>query len=137
MKSSVNKSVGLAMLIFMNLIVAASGQNSEIDQLRSAVKAMQETINNLSTNLANANARLAEIEKQSKAAQAAPVEASGVPPATHPGAMPNVKPEPPKSDLADETTPIPYQDTINEDAAGAARPGNAPIDPTYQGFMQL
>jgi len=39
--------------------------------------------------------------------------------------------------LSDDTTQIPYQDTIKEDDLSAPRPGNAPLDPSYQGFMQL
>ena len=40
-------------------------------------------------------------------------------------------------DLADTATLIPFRDSIKEDDVGAARPGNAPSDPSYQGFMQI
>ena len=60
----------------------------------------------------------------------------GVPPAAHPGA--DLKPEAqPPDDLADDTTQIPYRDTVKEEDLSAPRPGNAPLDPSYQGFMQL
>ncbi len=116
--------------------MAARAQSSEIDQLRSSVKMMQDTIYSLSTNLANANARLAEMEKREQKPKV-PSEQSGVPPASHPGAAPDLKAEASKSDLADTATPIPYRETSKEDDLGAARPGNAPLDPSYQGFMQL
>src|SRR5882672_12229948 len=110
MKRSSNQTMALASVLLISAGTAAYAQSSEIDQLRSAVKSMQDTIYSLSTNLANANARLAEMEKKEKQPRA-PVEQPGVPPPTHPGAAPDLKAEASKSDLADATTPIPYRET--------------------------
>src|SRR5262249_7936003 len=130
MKRSINQVVVLTTVVIMGASLGAHGQNAEIEELRSAVKSMQETINSLSTNLANANARLAEMKNQPKPPQ--PTQpaavAPGVPPSTQTGVSPDLKPESSKSGLADATTPIPFRDTISEDNLGATRPGNAPLD---------
>jgi hypothetical protein len=107
--------------------------SNELDQLKSTVKAMEQTIQEM-------NRKITDMEKERTAPPTAAVPPQapvpGVPPPTHPGADLMPKAEPP-SDLADSTTEIPFQDTMKEDNVGAPRPGNAPLDPTYQGFMQL
>ncbi len=108
---------------------------NELEKLKSTVKAMDQTIQEM-------NRKIAEMEKQKAAPPSTPTAKSepavpGVPPATHPGASPLLTAEAAKSNLADETTQIPYQDTMSEDQLSAPRPGNAPLDPSYQGFMQL
>ncbi len=140
MKRFINQTMTLGVVILMSGGVAARAQDTELDQLRASVKSMQEAINNLNTNLAKANAKLSELEKEQQqrvAPQPAPPEQSGVPPSPQPYEWPSLKPDPSKSDLADATTQIPDRDTINEDNLGAARPGNAPLDPTYKGFTPL
>ena len=109
---------------------------SELEQLKSIVKAMEQTIQ-------EQNRRIEQLEKQAKAApppvQPATVEpvTPGVPPPTHPGADVKPKAQAPADELADATTQIPYQDSMKEEDLVAPRPGNAPLDPSYQGFMQL
>jgi len=108
---------------------------NELEKLKSTIKAMEQTIQEM-------NRKIAEMEKQKAVPPPPPTAQSepavpGVPPATHPGAVPSLKAEVPKEDLADSTTRIPYPDTMNEESLGAPRPGNAPLDPSYQGFMQL
>jgi hypothetical protein len=115
----------------------APAQDSEMEQLRSSMKSMQETINILTTNLANSNARLEELEKRTNAPRPTPAEQPAVTVTSEAIAKSSPKPEASNSDLADATTPIPYRDTISEDNLGAARPGNATLDPTYKGFTQL
>ncbi len=108
---------------------------AELEKLKTTVKAMEQTIQEMSR-------KIADLEKQPKTApppaQPVPPEPliPGVPPPTHPGADLKLKAQPP-DDLADGVTQIPYQDTVKEEDVGAPRPGNAPLDPTYQGFMQL
>lgn len=108
---------------------------SELEKLKATVKAMEQTIQEM-------NRKIAELERQPKAvllpAQPIPTEpvVAGVPPPHHPGADAELKARPPE-DLADGVSLIPYQDTMKEEDLGAPRPGNAPLDPTYQGFMQL
>ena len=123
------KTLSLAIaLLFVGLPRLVIGQEtSELEKLKATVKTMEQTIQEM-------NRKIAEMEKQKARPEPA---VTGVPPPTHPGAMPTLKAEPPKEDLADATTKIPYQETMNEESLGAPRPGNAPLDPTYQGFMQL
>jgi len=115
--------------------LAPAQDATELDKLKSAVKSMEQTIQEL-------NRRIADLEKQPRATppdiQPAPPAppTPGVPPPTHPGADVKPKAQPP-GDLADGVTQIPYQDSIKEDDVSAPRLGNAPLDPTYQGFMQL
>lgn len=137
MKRFIHRTLALAAVVLMISGAPARAQDSEVDQLRSSMKSMQEMINNLTTNLANANARLAELEKKTNTPLPDPAEQPAVAATTETVATPAPKADASKSDLADATTPIPYRDTINEDNIGAARPGNAPIDPTYEGFMPL
>ncbi|HOB98674.1 MAG TPA: DcaP family trimeric outer membrane transporter [Verrucomicrobiota bacterium] len=107
----------------------------ELEQLKSTLKSMEQTIQEL-------NRRIADLENQPKvvppAVQPVSLEPAvpGVPPAAHPGA--DLKPRTlPPDDLADDTTQVPYRDTVKEEDLSAPRPGNAPLDPSYQGFMQL
>ena len=108
---------------------------SELDQLKSTVKQMEQTIQEM-------NRKITEMEKQratpAPAVQPEPT-VSGLTPATHPGdaSLPLPKAGGSKSGLADKSTQIPDQDTIHDDQLSSPRPGNAPIDPSYQGFMQL
>ena len=119
--------------------IARAQDASELEKLKSAVKSLEQTVQEL-------NRRIAEMEKQSKAAPtpaqvAQPVPsdqaAPAMPPAMRPGALSSVPAEAAKSDLAEEASPIRYQDSMSEDQLSAPRPGNAPLDPTYEGFMQL
>jgi hypothetical protein len=112
------------------------GQDAgELDKLKSTVKSMEQTIQEM-------NRKIADLEKQSEAAPlppqpAPPPPVPGVPPSMHPGADLKPKVPPPADELADGTTQVPYQETMKEEDLGAPRPGNAPLDPSYQGFMQL
>jgi len=98
-----------------------------MSELKSTVKAMEQSIQEM-------NRKIAGMKNQKARPEPA---VSGVPPATRQGALPSQKAEPPKDDLADATTQIPHQERMNEESPGARRPGNAPLDPSYQGFMQL
>lgn len=107
----------------------------ELEQLKSTLKSMEQTIQEL-------NRRIADLENQPKvvtpAVQPVSLEPAvpGVPPAAHPGADLKQRTQPP-DDLADDITQVPYRDTVKEEDLSAPRPGNAPLDPSYQGFMQL
>lgn len=113
------------------------GQDAgELEKLKSTLKTMEQTIQEL-------NRRIADLEQQPKAVPPpvqplppAPTPPS-VPAATHPGADLKPKAQPPGDELSDGTTQVPYQDSVKEEDLSAPRPGNAPLDPTYQGFMQL
>lgn len=108
---------------------------SELEMLKATAKSMEQAIQEL-------NRRIADLEQQPTAAPLpaqplVPAQAvPGVPPSTHPGADLRPRDVPP-DDLSDGTTQIPFYDTMKEDNVGAPRPGNAPLDPSYQGFMQL
>lgn len=140
MKSLKHHRRGKSLVLVGAILVAGppalvyAQDNSELEKLKSTVQSMEQSIQELKN-------RIVEMERQ-KAAPipvAAPRQAPvpGVPPPTHPGAAPLGKAEPPELDLADQVTRIPSQDTIREDQVSAPRPGNAPLDPSYQGFMQL
>src|SRR5262245_57546624 len=94
-------SLAIALLGIGQPRLVIGQEAGELEKLKATVKAMEQTIQEM-------NRKIAEMEKQ-KAASAPAV--SGVPPATHPGALPSLKAEAPKEDLADATTQIPYQDT--------------------------
>jgi hypothetical protein len=127
-----------AALLFLGMPLPSHGQQTnELEGLKSTIKSLQQTIEEM-------NRKIAELEKQQKAsppAPATPLEKPipGVPPPTHPGQITDqkVKSTPPAADLSDGTVPMLYQDTVKEDELAAPRPGNAPLDPSYQGFMQL
>src|SRR5438046_2262650 len=136
-KHLTSKTLSLAItLLLVGLPRLGLGQEAnELEKLKSTVKTMEQTIQEM-------NRKIAEMEKQRAVPSPAPAAqpepaVPGVPPATHPGAAPSIKAEASKEDLADAKTQIPYQDTMNEESLGAPRPGNAPLDPSYQGFMQL
>jgi hypothetical protein len=116
----------------------ASAQNSpELDQLKSSVSVMEQTIQELKN-------RIRELEQRQPASPAVPAPS---PVATTPPA-PSVTTDATAkaaaqlrttapADLADHDSPMKHRDTVMEDNAAAPRPGNAPIDPTYAGFMPL
>lgn len=120
-------SLGIALLSLGLPRLVIGQETNELEKLKSTVKTMEQTIQEM-------NRKIAEMERQKAVPEPA---VSGVPPATHPGATPSLKAEAAKSDLADATTQIPYQETVSDDQVSAPRPGNAPFDPSYQGFMQL
>jgi len=109
----------------------AQGQvTNDLEKLKATVMAMEQTIQEL-------KGRIADLEKQPNAAPPAVQAVSGVSPATPPGAEVKPKTQAPANELADGMTQIPYQDSVKEEDLSAPRPGNAPLDPTYDGFMQL
>lgn len=115
--------------------LAQAQDAAELEKLKASVKAMEQTIQEM-------NRKIADLERQPKTAPppVQPVSPEpvipGVPPPSHPGADGKLISQP-RDDLADGFTQIPYQDTMREEGLSAPRPGNAPLDPSYQGFMQL
>ena len=117
---------------------------AELEQLKTTMKSMEQTLKSMQQLIDEQNRKIAELEKQQRAAPLAPIVTTerampGVPPPTHPGQALELKTNitPPTHDLSDDQSPIQYQETVKEDELAAPRLGNAPLDPTYQGFMQL
>jgi hypothetical protein len=130
-------------LTFAALILPVRAQSSaEVEQLKATVAAMEKTIAEMKAKIekweaketaqtVSTNPPPAATTAAKPAAPGAPAVASATDPAT------KVKLEPTAAGLADHGSARVHHDTISEDNAGAARPGNAPIDPTYAGFMPL
>ena len=124
---------------------AVRGQAAaDLEQIKAAMKSMEQTMKSMQQLIDEQNRKIAELEKQQKATTTPPmaemeIPVPGVPSPTHAGHTPEMKqkPEPPAGALSDAQTLLQYQDTVKEDDLAAPRPGNAPLDPSYRGFMQL
>lgn len=137
-------SMTLRRLVAVGLIAAgspptATAQNAgELDQLKSTVSSMEQTIQELKN-------KIRELEQRQDAATrtTAPSPATAATqPATTPGsslpataAAAPAKPTP--GDLEDHDSAMKHRQTVSGDNVAAPRPGNAPMDPTYAGFMPL
>jgi hypothetical protein len=104
---------------------------SELEELKTKAAEMEKAFEEL-------KGRIQRIESQQGGAPA-----TNPPPATVAPAAPSAAPAiaaaktPPADDLADHGSARIHRDTLSEDNVASPRPGNAPIDPTYEGYMQL
>ncbi len=106
---------------------------SELDTLKSAVSNMEKTILELKQQIRQLE------QRHAPATAVAPVTAPATAPAAVPAVDQTIVPDKrqPGDDLADRTSPMRHRETIAGDNLAAPRPGNAPIDPSYAGFMPL
>ena len=118
---------------------AAPAQNtSELDQLKSAVSSMEQTIQELKNKIRELEQRQAPSTHPATATPSAPVApASTVPVTASIDAATSTPTSPKPGDLSDRDSVMRHRETVLDDNSAAPRPGNAPMDPTYKGFMPL
>lgn len=103
-----------------------SSTSSEEDnaRLRAAVEENQRTIAELKKQLEESNSKhekdLKSVREDLKAVPGAPGSASAQ-----------------DASLADHGTVLPYTPSVHNEHLSAPRPGNAPLDPEYEGFFQF
>ena len=124
----------LAVLLAQVARLHATAQGvAELETLKSAVSNMERTIFDLKE-------KIRQIEqRQSPATEVVPAAAQESTPSAVPARDKATAPvtRQPADDLADRTSPMRHRETIAGDNLAAPRPGNAPIDPSYAGFMPL
>jgi hypothetical protein len=103
---------------------AAFAQTSDIEQLKSAVRELQKTVN-------QQNAKIAELEKAK----------SGTPPpplAEKDKSLSQILKEAGQpSEPVGEKAPVPYRQTLKDEQEAAPRAGALTMDPKYQGYMHV
>jgi hypothetical protein len=122
----------VTLLLTLALAPTAFAQNSELEELRAAVRTMQKTIE-------EQNARIATLEKQQREQNAAPAQArkpANSRSVTVAGATI------PIADLPASATPKERAGVRDKDAFldlqhAAPRPNNAPLDPKLKGFIAI
>ncbi len=138
-----SKRLGLALmgslLAGATPLTAPAQDASELDRLKAAVSAMEQTIQELKGQIHNLETR-----QQPGSPVPAPTATAPSPAPTPSTTTPSVAPGSahvpatvPKGDLSDRESAMRHRETVMEDNHAAPRPGNAPIDPTYAGFMPL
>lgn len=116
-------------LIFLTALLAGGvlyGQNSELEQLKEAVKSMQQTIDQMKQ-------KLADLEKE-KAQPPAQVVTNAIE-ATSPSVQTLEKVAEGKA--IGEKSPITYRGALNDQQDAASRPKDYTLDPTYHGFIPV
>ncbi|MBE7498225.1 MAG: porin [Verrucomicrobiaceae bacterium] len=101
----------------------AESEAAELARLRATVAQMEKMMQRM-------QGQIAELQRKSSAPAAKPL-----PPQTAKPAQP--KPVPDTHQLSDAKSTMRHRDTVTGDNLSAPRPGNAPIDPSYKGFMQI
>jgi hypothetical protein len=107
-------------------VVPVWGQNAELEQLKEAVKAMQQTIDQMKQ-------KIADLEKQ-KAQPPAPVVTNALE-ATSPSVHTLEKVA--EGQAIGEKSPVTYRGALNDQQDAASRPKDFTLDPTYQGFVPV
>jgi len=113
---------------------ALAQDNAEVDRLKSAVSEMEKMILQMK----------GQIDELQKRQPAPPATTTVTPAATNPppaaatkAVTVTDKPVASEANLADQDSRMRHRDTVLGDNVAAPRPGNAPVDPTYAGFMPL
>src|SRR3954470_14052032 len=101
-----------------------SAQNSDIDQLKSAVQQMQQTIK-------AQNAKIEELEK---------AKATTSPPAQNDKSLSQIVKEtdhPATVTVVGHQSAVPYRATLKDEQEAAPRPNDLIMDPKYHGYMPV
>ncbi|MGE4180743.1 MAG: DcaP family trimeric outer membrane transporter, partial [Limisphaerales bacterium] len=117
----------------------ATAQNSaELDQLKTTVSSMERTIQELKDKIRELEQRQGSVPRQVDPSSAVTATARPTPaPDSAPSTAAATSQKPAPSDLEDHTSAMKHRETVSGDNVAAPRPGNAPMDPTYAGFMPL
>ena len=118
-------------LIILTALLAAgsspvSAQNSELDQLKAAMKSMEQTIEQMKQ-------KIAELEKQRTQAPA-PVATNALEKTSESiQTLEKVA----AGEAIGEKSPITYRGAMNDQQEAASRPKDYTLDPTYRGFIPI
>lgn len=110
----------------------AESEAAELERLRATVARMEMMMQQM-------QGQIAELQQQNKSAaraalssRPAPAQANGPV-----NVVAKSSPAPETARLSDSESKMRHRDTVTGDNLSAPRPGNAPIDPSYKGFMQI
>jgi hypothetical protein len=113
----------------------ATAQNaSELDQLKTAVSSMEQTIQELKSKIRELEQRQ---DTATRTASPSPTTTMTQPAAVSASPPTAAIAKPVPGDLEDHDSAMKHRQTVSSDNDAAPRPGNAPMDPTYAGFMPL
>jgi hypothetical protein len=122
MKSSTLKIVSMTAALLTASALRGPAQNSELDQLKQQVQAMEETIQQMKQ-------KIADLEKQ----KTAPPLTNAV--ATSPSVQTIEKIA--QGQTFGTQSPITFRDALNDNQVPATRPKDYTLDPKYQGFVPV
>jgi hypothetical protein len=105
----------------------AEDDAAELARLRATVMRMEKAMQEM-------QGQIAQLQKQKTAPTPTRVAASSAPP---PADVVKTKPVPEAAGLNDSKSTMRHRDTVTGDNLAAPRPGNAPMDPSYKGFIPI
>jgi hypothetical protein len=126
MKLKTTKTLIIAGALLVAGSVPAPAQNSELDQLKEQMKAMEQTIEQMKQ-------KIADLEKQK--AQAPAVTGTNALEAKSASIQDLEKISEGKT--IGEKSPVAYRGALNDQQEAATRPKDFTLDPTYQGFIPV
>jgi hypothetical protein len=126
MNQRTTKRLAFTLAVTLAGAVAASAQNSDLDQLKQTVKSMEQTIQEMKQ-------KIADLEKQK--AQAPPLTGTNTLEATSPSIQTVEKAA--AGQKIGEQSPVTDRHAMNDQQEAASRPKDYTLDPTYQGFIPV
>ncbi len=127
----------ISLLLGMSLLATAFGTRAHAEDEEDELARLRATVMRMEKAMQEMQGQIAELQQQKKsAAPAARLSAANKPSLTPADAF-KTKPTPDAAKLSESKSMMRHRDTVTGDNLSAPRPGNAPMDPTYQGFMQI
>lgn len=119
------------LFVAATLIIAGSGrtlaQNSELDELKAKMKAMEETMQQM-------RQKIEDLEKRNAAA---PPPVAAAPAVQTSNGVDVVTFQPPTKPVLGHASQVPPRSAMNDQQEAAQRPNDLTLDPTYRGFIPI
>jgi hypothetical protein len=125
MKFNISKRLPLVLALLVAGVTPARAQDSELDQVKAAMKAMEQTMEQMKQ-------KIAELEKQKAAAPAAPATNA----AAGSASVQSIE-KVAGGGMIGNQTPVTDRGALNDQQEGAPRRKDYTLDPTYRGFIPV
>ena len=125
MKSTISKRLPLVLALLVAGVTPAWAQDSELDQLKSQMKAMEQTMEQMKQ-------KIADLEKEKAAAPAAPATNA----AAGSASVLSIE-KVAGGGMIGNQTPVTDRGALNDQQEGAPRRKDYTLDPTYRGFIPV
>jgi hypothetical protein len=137
MKTTIRKTLPVILSLAVAASLPARAQNSDLDDLKAQLKAMQKTMEEMQK-------KIDQLEKE-KTAQPPPAPTPAPTPTPAPGATALEKESPSVQTLekiaegqqVGHASPITPRENLNDQQDAAQRPGDLTLDPKYRGFIPV
>src|SRR6185436_9549858 len=126
MKRTAMKLVAMITALLAAGAVTASAQNADIDQLKSSVKTLEQTINELKQ-------KIADLEKAKAAPAPAPARSAMETNSPSIQALEKIA----AGEQVAKQSPVTYRGALNDQQEAASRPKDYTLDPKFQGFIPI